>query len=167
MSEILALIRSESDLRVDFAALQLKEDLHLIDACQIGIKENKKIKFHPLELLIHDRASDGLLLPALVGLLFFRSQHHGADRVESILEGLRLNEDFVKQLRYECLPGDSVLFLMVEDEDAQRIRRLLENLINHEGGRVVRTGLSEECEQQLRKLFSGQLASTIGLCEAN
>lgn len=102
-------------------------------------------------------ASWGMLWGLLFGLLFFvpvfgLAVGAGLGALMGKLEKSGVDKQFQQQVRDALRPGTSALFMVVEQMTADRALGALSKY----GGKVIKTSLSKEQEQELQKELSGK-----------
>jgi uncharacterized membrane protein len=105
-------------------------------------------------------AASGLALGALVGLVLFAPIAGAifgaaAGALSGRLYGLQQIDDFVLEVREHMPPGSSVLLLLVNRAEPERI---LAELGKH-GGKVIHTSLPDDAEARLRAALTSGGAS--------
>ena len=160
MSKVIALIYAEKDIPVqtysEIHDLQKEGLLNLVDACEVEIKDNGKLKFERGSTSIVSGWSDGFFLPAFVGLLFFHPQHQVNDHVQKTLEEIALDKNFLRALHEVVSPRNSVLFLLVDGEPEKKAM----SRISEHGGTLLEMTLSPGQLEKLQNIFRGQTSAS-------
>jgi len=156
MSKIVALIYTDTSIPAEIYAevhrLQKTGSLDLIDVTEVEVKDNGKLKFEQAMTIPLVGSSNGLFLPAFIGLIFFHPHHIVNDKVQKTLQEISLDQNFISVMATEVAPKNSVLFLYVRNS---RTDTVIKAMTEH-GGRAVEMTLSGEQEDKLRHLFRGQ-----------
>lgn len=155
MAKVIALIYADvnipPEIYQEVRHLQGEGRLDLEDIAEVEIKDNGKLKFErsmSQPLVGH---SEGLFLPALIGLLFFNPQHAVNDNVRKTLAEIALDPHFTESLSAESSPRNSILFLYLQGD----VSDLALNQIAQHGGRILELSLSGFQEDKLQNLFHG------------
>lgn len=155
MSKLVALIYADVSIPAEIYAVvrHLKEEgrIDLIDVTEVQIKDNGKLKFERAMCRPLVGHSEGIFLPALVGLLFFNPQQSVNDNVHKTMAEISLDPHFIKSISSEVSPGNSILFLYLRDNVSENIL----SLIARHGGRILQMTLAGFQEEKLEKLFHG------------
>lgn len=155
MSQVVALIYADINIPAEIYSevRQLRSEgrIDLVDVTEVEIKDNGKLKFERAMSVPLVGKSDGLFLPAFVGLLFFGPKHTTRERVQRILNELSLSRSFAQRIVEESQPRNSVLFLYLKSNASpQTLAR-----ISQHGGALLQMPLSTLQEENLIQLFHG------------
>lgn len=155
MSKVVALIYADINIppEIYHEVRRLKDEgrFDLVDVVEVEIKDNGKLKFErsmSQPLVGH---SEGLFLPALVGLLFFNPQQATNDNVQKTLAEIALDPHFIENLSSEALPRNSILFLYFQGDVSPQS---LDQIAQH-GGQILELSLTGFQEEKLQRLFHG------------
>lgn len=156
MTKIVALIYADSRIPAEIYSevhrMQSAGALDLIDVTEVEIKDNGKLKFEQDMAIPLLGSSNGLFLPAFIGLIFFHPHHMANARVQDALQDISLDPQFISVMTREVAPRNSILFLHVRN---QRTEPVIRAMTEH-GGRAVEITLTDRQEDMLRRLFKGQ-----------
>lgn len=157
MSKIIALIYADTKIPAEiYTEVRRQQNagaLDLIDVTEVEVKDNGKLKFEQAMTVPLVGSSNGLFLPAFIGLIFFHPHHMVNDKVQRVLQDISLDQNFISVMTTEVAPRNSVLFLHVRN---QRTDSVIKAMTEH-GGRAVEMNLSAAQEDKLRYLFRGQV----------
>lgn len=135
--------------------LQQQELIKLDDAAWAVRHHNGKVKVKQANSLVGAGALGGAFWGMLIGLLFFAP--FAGLAIGAATGGLfgkaadyGINDDFIKKISESVQPGDSVLFLLVSQAQADKVIEILKPM----GGKIEYTSLSKEEEDQLKEAFA-------------
>ena len=155
MSRLVALIYPDVSIPAEtygeINRLQVEGRLDVMDLTEVEIKQNGKLRFERAMTLPMVGHSEGLFLPALVGILFFNPQHTGNDNVQRTLADISLDQTFMKNLEANISPRYSILFLYLRDDVSPHALKL----ISQHGVKMLQLSLSSYQESKLEQLFRG------------
>jgi len=108
--------------------------------------------------LVGQGAVGGGFWGMLIGLLFFAPWLGLAvGAVTGALAGkftdIGVDDNFIKEVGATIQPGHSALFLLVAESTPDRV---LDEMKNFQGTKVIKTSLSKEQEQMLKDAFGGE-----------
>jgi uncharacterized membrane protein len=163
MSELVALAFDNEDgaerLRDRLLGLQREHLISLSDAAIVKRGMDGKVKVKQATSLVGAGAMGGGFWGMLIGLLFFAPWLGLAvGAVTGALAGkftdIGVDDRFIKEVGATIQPGNSALFLLVEDVTPDRV---MEELKQFSNVKVIRTSLSREQEQRLRDAFGAEV----------
>lgn len=139
-------------VRLDFLKMQKEYLVDLEDAVVAVRKEDGKVKLRQMYNLLAGGAVSGGFWGLLVGLLFMNPLLGalvgvGAGTAAGALSDVGINDAFMKELAATLTPGSSALFVLVRSELTDKVLDELRGT----GGTVLRTSLSHEDEDRLKK----------------
>ncbi len=137
--------------------LQKQQLITLKDAAVVVRKENGKVDVKQVQSLVGTGALGGAFWGMLIGLLFFMPWLGLAiGTITGALSGkfadYGIDDKFIEEVGDTIEPGDSALFLLVENVVADRVVEEMKEF----DPEVVRTNLSTEDEQNLRDAFAAE-----------
>ena len=137
--------------------LQKQQLITLKDAAVVVRKENGKVDVKQAQSLVGAGALGGAFWGMLIGLLFFMPWLGLAiGSITGALSGkfadYGIDDKFIKEVGDTIEPGDSALFLLVEDVVADRVIDEMKEF----DPEVIRTNLSDEDEENLRDAFAAE-----------
>ena len=136
--------------------LAREEAITVLDAATVSWEEGKK---KPRTRQATDTTAEGALGGAfwgmLFGLIFFipllgLAIGAAAGALAGSLSDVGIDDDFIKQVRNEVMPGTSALFVMTSDAVVEKVRGAFEG--TH--AELIHTNLTSEQEGKLREVFS-------------
>jgi uncharacterized membrane protein len=139
------------------ALLQIQQEHHIaIDDSALVIRgQEGKVKVKRVHRLTGAGALGGASFGLLMGLLFLIPPV-GLAAVGAAVGGvgghfldLSLENDYLKEIRETIEPGNSALFLLVQDVTPEVMLAVLQQ----SGGKIMKTSLSNEDEARLRAAF--------------
>jgi uncharacterized membrane protein len=136
--------------------LQKQELIKVLDAAVVSWSADQaKPKTRQLNNLVGAGALTGTFWGMLFGLIFLMpllgaAIGAAAGALGGKLADVGIDDDFIEQVKSEVTPGTSALFLLSQDEVADRIRAALP------GGhaQLVHSNLGAEQETKLREVFA-------------
>jgi uncharacterized membrane protein len=146
------------------AALQTLQDLQreqlieIVDAAVVSWPAgDKKPKTRQLQNLAGIGALGGAFWGFLFGLIFFvpllgLAIGAGAGAIAGAMTDVGIDDNLIKQIREQVIPGTSALFVLTQNAVTDRVRERLQSLQGHV--EVIQTNLSEEQEARLREAFA-------------
>lgn len=161
MSELLVLsfdgAQRASQARQRLHELGREELIKLADACVVTRDEKGRTKLRQAHDLVGAGALGGAFWGALVGILFLMPLAGMAiGSIVGALSGkfgdIGIDDGFIKEVGETVEPGDSALFLLIEDWSEERV---LDELRTFEPS-VLRTNLSPAEEENLRRAFGAE-----------
>ena len=144
-------------------ALAEQNKITLHDAAAVSWEQgDKKPHVHRLEHLTGKAMVKGSVIGFLIGALFLvpvvgvaAGVGIGALRGRSKERAAGLDEDVLKQIKEQVVPGTSALFLLSSDADVESVQPIIRSL----QPTLIKTNLDAEQEAELRKLAEGSDAA--------
>ena len=165
MAELVALAFDTEDgaeqMRDRLVALQRQHLITLSDAAVVKRGLDGKVKVKQAQSLAGAGALGGGFWGMLIGLLFFAPWLGLAvGAVTGALAGkftdIGVDDNFIKEVGATIKPGNSALFLLVAEATPDRV---LDELKDFKGAKVIKTSLSKEQEQRLKDAFGAEEAA--------
>ncbi|HEX5480713.1 MAG TPA: DUF1269 domain-containing protein [Dehalococcoidia bacterium] len=162
MSELVALAFDTPDaaeqMRDRLVSLQRQHLISLADAAVVKRAMDGKVKVKQATNLAGAGALGGGFWGMLIGLLFFAPWLGLAvGAVTGALAGkfsdIGVDDKFIKDVGSTIKPGNSALFLLVDQVTPDRV---MEELKDFQGAKVIKTSLSKEQEQRLKDAFGAE-----------
>ena len=140
---------------------QKQQLITLEDAAMFIRQPNGKPRIRQLHDLVEAGALGGAFWGFLVGLLFFMpflgaAIGAGAGAFTGKFSDIGIDDDFIKQVGNALQPGDVALFLLTNNEVADKV---LPELKPYQF-QLLRTSLSDEDEAKLREMLGREMADT-------
>lgn len=163
MAELVALAFDTEDgaerMRDRLVGLQREHMISLQDAAVVKRSLDGKVKVKQATSLVGSGALGGSFWGMLIGLLFFAPWLGLAlGAVTGALAGkftdIGVDDNFIKEVGSSIRPGNSALFLLVADVTPDRV---LDELKDFRGAKVIRTSLSKEQEARLKDAFGAEV----------
>ncbi|RLA95311.1 MAG: hypothetical protein DRG83_18760, partial [Deltaproteobacteria bacterium] len=116
-----------------------------------------KVKLHQAINLTAAGAVSGGFWGALIGILFMNpllgaAVGAGAGAVSGKLSDIGISDKFMKELADTFKPGSSALFVLVRKSTPDKVVERLKGF----GGKVLKTSLTKDKEEELQKVLSGE-----------
>ena len=162
MAELVALAfdtpGGAEEMRDRLVGLQRQHLISLADAAVVKRGLDGKVKVKQAANLTGAGALGGGFWGMLIGLLFFAPWLGLAvGAVTGALAGkftdIGVDDKFIKEVGSTIKPGNSALFLLVEQVTPDRVT---EELKDFKGAKVIKTSLSKEQEQRLKDAFGAE-----------
>jgi uncharacterized membrane protein len=162
MADLVAIAFATEDgaerARDHLIALQKEHIVTLADAAVVKRNQDGKVKVKQAVSLVGHGAVGGGFWGMLIGLLFFAPWLGLAvGAVTGALSGkfadIGVDDNFIKEVGCTIQPGHSALFLLIAEATPDR---LLDEMKQFQGAKVIKTSLSKEQEQQLKDAFGGE-----------
>jgi uncharacterized membrane protein len=163
MAELVALAFDTEDgaerMRDRLVGLQREHMISLQDAAVVKRSLDGKVKVKQATSLVGSGALGGSFWGMLIGLLFFAPWLGLAlGAVTGALAGkftdIGVDDNFIKEVGSSIRPGNSALFLLIADVTPDRV---LDELKDFRGAKVIRTSLSKEQEARLKDAFGAEV----------
>ena len=164
MSELVVLAFSGQDdaerMRIRLEELQKQRLVRLEDAAVVTRDMQGKVKVKQATNLSGAGALGGGFWGMLIGLLFLAPWLGLAvGAVTGALVGkftdIGVDDKFIREVGETIHPGNSAIFLLVAEATPDR---LLEELQDFRGAKVIKTSLSHDQEQRLKEAFGAEAA---------
>jgi len=163
MSELIVLAFDRPDeaerMRDRLGQLQKQRLIELADAAVVKRDLHGKVQVKQATNLAGAGAVGGGFWGMLIGLLFFAPWLGLAvGAVTGALAGkftdIGVDDKFIKEVGNSIQPGNSALFLLVNDVTPDRV---MDELRDFQGVRVIKTSLSKDQETRLREAFGADV----------
>ena len=144
------------ELRALLAKMQREYLIEMEDAAVVTKEAGGKVKLHQAVNLTAAGAIGGGFWGMLIGMLFLNpllgaAVGAGAGAISGKLSDIGINDNFIRELSESLKPGTSALFLLVRKATPDKIVERLQGF----GGKVLKTSLSKDKEEELQKVLSG------------
>jgi len=138
-------------VRATRADLSQEKIVELDDAVVVTRDENGKVGLHQTFHPVSSGAAGGALWGSLIGLIFLMPLMGlvigaASGALGGAVTDVGVNDNFMKELGQKLTPGTSALVLLVRKSTPDKLLPRIE----HFGGHVIQTSLSDEEEQRLR-----------------
>ncbi len=148
---------SAAQMRDELVGLQKQHLISLADAAVVVRKQDGKVKVKQAVDLVGAGALGGAFWGMLIGLLFWAPWLGLAiGAVSGALGGAHsdygVDDKFIKEVGNTIEPGNSALFLLVQDWTKDRV---MDRVAKYEA-KVVQTSLSKDDEAKLRAAFGAE-----------
>ena len=145
---------SAEQMRDVLAGLQKQHLISLSDAAVVVRKQDGKVKVKQAVSLVGAGALGGAFWGMLIGLLFWApwlglAIGAAAGALGGKLSDVGVDDNFIKEVGSTIEPGQSALFLLVEEWTEDRV---VDELTKFDA-QVLQTSLSKEDEAKLREAF--------------
>lgn len=163
MAELVALAFETEDgaerMRDRLIGMQREHLITLQDAAVVKRNADGKVKVKQASSLVGAGALGGGFWGMLIGLLFFAPWLGLAvGAVTGALAGkfsdIGVDDNFIREVGNTIRPGNSALFLLISDVTPDRV---LDELKDFRGAKVIRTSLSKEQEMRLKDAFGAEV----------
>ncbi len=154
------------DLRARLVELQKEYLIDMEDIVIVTRNEHGKIKLHQATSLTAAGVLGGSFWGLLIGMLFLNpllglAAGVSAGAISGYLNDLGINDNFMKQVGKRLQPGGAAVFVLVRKATDDKI---IDRLRDFAGtGRILKTSLSKESEEELKKVF--EKADKFGLAQ--
>ena len=141
------------ELRAELAKLQKEYLIDMDDVVVVTRDENGKVKLHQAVNLTAAGAVGGSFWGLLIGMLFLNpllgmAVGAGAGALSGKLTDIGIDDKFMKELGENLPKGGSALFTLVKRSTPDKVLERLEPFRGK--GKIMRTSLSKESEDELR-----------------
>jgi uncharacterized membrane protein len=149
-------------LRAELAKMQKEYLIDMEDVVVVTKDDKGKVKLHQAQNLTALGALSGGFWGMLIGLIFFNpllgvAVGAGAGAISGALADVGIDDHFMKELAGSFKPNSSALFVLVRKVTGDKV---LEGLKPFTGkGKVLRTSLAKDKEEELRAVIEGATAS--------
>jgi uncharacterized membrane protein len=146
------------ELRAELAKLQKEYLIDMDDVVVVTRDDNGKVKLHQAVNLTAAGAVGGSFWGLLIGMLFLNpllgmAVGAGAGALSGKLTDIGIDDKFMKELGDNLPKGGSALFTLVKRSTPDKVLERLEPFRGK--GKVMRTSLSKESEDELRAFLEG------------
>ena len=147
------------EMRAALAKLQKEYLIRMEDVVVVTKDEKGKVKLHQAVNLTAAGAVGGTFWGMLLGMIFLNpllgaAVGAGAGAIGGMLSDIGVDDKFMKELGETFKPGTSALFVLVRKVTPDKV---LEKL-KHFKGRVLKTSLTKDKEEELQAVLSGLTA---------
>ncbi|GAB3854063.1 DUF1269 domain-containing protein [Dactylosporangium cerinum] len=158
MSEMIAIeyddVATARTAREKVIDLQRQGLISLRDAAVVEVNAGGKVKVHQAASATGAGAASGAMWGGLIGLLFLApfigmAVGAGAGALAGKSVDVGVDDKFMKELAATLQPGTAALFLLVDQITVDKVVAEMASL--HLGGRLLRSSLSHDAEQQLNE----------------
>jgi len=155
MSDLVAIAyedqQTAEQVRRTLADLSREKLIELDDAVVVTRDEKGKVRLHQAVDPVGAGAAGGALWGGLIGLIFLMPLMGvvvgaAGGALAGSLTDTGVDDNFMKELGQKLTPGTSALFLLIRKSTPDKLLPRIE----HFGGHVIQTSLSDEDEQRLR-----------------
>ena len=149
--------RKAFELREKLMEMQKEYLIEMEDAAVVTKHADGKVKLHQTVNLTAAGAVSGGFWGMLIGMLFLNpllgaAVGAGAGALSGKLADLGINDDFMKELSQCLKPGSSALFLLVRKSTPDKVTERIKGF----GGKVLKTSLTKDKEEELQRVLSGE-----------
>lgn len=150
------------DLRSELVKMQQEYLIEMEDAVVVTRAAEDDIKLHQAVNLTAAGAVGGGMWGTLIGLLFLNpllgaGVGAASGAIAGKLTDVGINDDFIRETSRALQPGGSAVFVLVRKMTPDKVLERLKAFNRH--GRIIQTSLSNDAEEKLRDVFSGNAAS--------
>jgi uncharacterized membrane protein len=162
MADLIAVTFSDEttafELRAELAKLQKEYLIDMDDVVVVTRDDKGKVKLHQAVNLTAAGAVGGSFWGLLIGMLFLNpllgmAVGAGAGALSGKLTDIGIDDKFMKELGENLPKGGSALFTLVKRSTPDKVIERLEPFRGK--GKVMRTSLSKESEDELRAFLEG------------
>ena len=155
MSDLVAIAYDDEEtaenVRKTLVDLSKEKVIELDDAVVVTRDEKGKVRLHQAINPVGAGAAGGALWGSLIGLIFLMplmglAIGAASGALAGSLTDTGVDDTFMKDVGQRLTPGTSALFLLVRKSTPDKLLPRIE----HFGGHVIQTSLSDEEEQRLR-----------------
>jgi len=155
MSDLVAIAyedqQTAEQVRETLADLSREKPIELDDAVVVTRDEKGKVRLHQAVDPVGAGAAGGALWGGLIGLIFLMPLMGvvvgaAGGALAGSLTDTGVDDNFMKELGQKLTPVTSALFLLIRKSTPDKLLPRIE----HFGGHVIQTSLSDEDEQRLR-----------------
>ncbi len=146
------------EMRAELAKLQKEYLIKMEDVVVVTKNEKGKVKLHQAVNLTAAGAVGGSFWGMLIGMIFLNpllgaAVGAGAGALSGKLSDIGINDDFMKELAANLTENTSALFILIREATGDKVlSRLKEKEFK---GKVLKTSLSVDKEEELRKVIEG------------
>jgi uncharacterized membrane protein len=149
---------SAFELRAELAKMQKEYLLQMEDVVVVTKNEKGKIKLHQAVNLTANGAVQGSFWGMLIGFLLLNpllgaAVGAGAGALSGKLSDIGINDQFMKDLAADLTEETSALFILLRKVTPDKVLAWLEE--KQVKGKVLKTSMTVEKEDELRKIIEG------------
>jgi uncharacterized membrane protein len=153
------------EMRAALARLQSQYLIEMDDAVVVTRDRQGKVKLHQAVNLTAAGAVSGTFWGSLIGLLFLNpllgaAIGAGTGALSGALTDIGISDQFMKDLGATFTPGTSGLFVLVRKSTPDKVLEGLKPFIGK--AKVLRTSLTKDKEEELRRALEGASAASSG-----
>ncbi|MGC9502833.1 DUF1269 domain-containing protein [Baaleninema sp.] len=161
MSDLIAVAYDDEfkaeEVRLALMKLQKEHLIELEDAAVVVKNQKGKVKLNQAINLTAAGAASGGFWGLLIGVLFLSpllgvAVGAAGGAIGGALSDIGVDDDFMRELGESMTPGSSALFLLVRKVTPDKV---LDEVAQY-GGKVLRTSLSKDRENQLQEVLSNR-----------
>jgi len=146
------------EMRAELAKMQKEYLIEMDDVVVVTKNEKGKVKLHQAVNLTLTGAAGGSFWGMLIGLIFLNpllgaAVGAGAGAISGKLTDIGISDKFMKEFSEAFTPGSSALFLLFRKATQDKVLDRLESFKGK--GKVLKTSLSTDDEEMLRKVIEG------------
>ena len=158
MSDLIAIAYDDpfkaEEVRLTLAKLQREHLIELEDAAVVTKNAEGKVKLNQAINLTAAGATSGSFWGLLIGTLFLAPLLGAAvgaatGAISGALSDIGVDDDFMRELGETLQPDTSALFILVKKVTPDKVL----DEVSKYGGKVLRTSLSKDDEEQLQKVL--------------
>jgi uncharacterized membrane protein len=143
------------ELRAELAKLQKEYLVEMEDVVVVTKDDKSKVKLHQAVNLTAAGAASGSFWGLLLGMVFLNPllgvvAGAGAGAIGGKFSDIGIEDKFMKDLGETFKPGSSALFVLVRKATPDKVLEALKGF----GGKVLKTSLTADKEETLRKALS-------------
>lgn len=144
------------DVRAKLAKMQKEYLIEMEDVVVVTKDAKGKVKLHQAVNLTAAGAVGGSFWGMLIGMIFLNpllgaAVGAGAGALAGKLKDIGIDDNFMKTLAADLTEGTSALFILVRKVTTDKVLDRLEGV----KGKVLKTSLTVDAEDALRKLLEG------------
>lgn len=145
-------------LRAELAKLQKEYLIEMDDAVVVTKNEEGKVKLHQAQNLTALGAVSGGFWGTLIGMIFLNpllgaAVGAGAGALSGALTDIGISNDMMKSFAEGFKPGCSAVFVLVRKVTGDKVLGELSEFTGK--GKVLKTSLTRDKEDELRKVIEG------------
>jgi uncharacterized membrane protein len=145
-------------LRAELAKLQKEYLIEMDDAVVVTKNEEGKVKLHQAQNLTALGAVSGGFWGTLIGMIFLNpllgaAVGAGAGALSGALTDIGISNDMMKSFAEGFKPGCSAVFVLVRKVTGDKVLAELSEFTGK--GKVLKTSLTKDKEDELRKVIEG------------
>ncbi|MGR3660316.1 MAG: DUF1269 domain-containing protein [Paracoccaceae bacterium] len=142
------------EMRSKLVELQKEYLIEMEDVVVVTKDDKGSVKLHQATNLTAAGAAGGSFWGLLIGMLFLNpilgvAVGAGAGAISGHFTDIGINDNFMKDLGDTFEPGSSAIFVLVRKSTPDKVMDALKGF----GGKVLKTSLSVDSEQQLQEVL--------------
>jgi uncharacterized membrane protein len=144
------------DMRAELAKMQKEYLIEMEDVVVVTKDDKGKAKLHQAVNLTAAGAVGGSFWGMLIGMIFLNpligaAVGAGAGALAGKLKDIGIDDNFMKELSADFTEGTSALFILVRKVTTDKVLDRLQGF----KGKVLKTSLTVDAEDELRKVLEG------------